>query len=202
MKKSPVNKRLHTDMRGFSLIELTVAMAILMLILGTLSMLIGSVNNSYAQHRPRIKAINDANAALDTITRLLRMAGNNPNNIANLQAIDPGAAVGGVYRTIRIRADWRVTDGALDDEFEDVTFSAANGKLMLTAGGGTATAFLDSVQSLRFTYYDGANALIGTPTTGSNIRRVEVEITTPATAGINNSAMTFTASAWVRGRSF
>src|SRR5690348_12493485 len=92
---------------GFSLIELLIVCVILVFTLGMIGGVVSSVQNSYSQQQLRTQAVNDATSALDLMTRLIRMAGNNPNDIGSLQAIDPGTASNGFYQTIRLRSDWR-----------------------------------------------------------------------------------------------
>src|SRR5688572_29186965 len=93
---------------GFSLIEVSIVAVVLVAVIGIVATLVSSVKTTYTEMQPRTEALNDANSALDMMTRLIRMAGNNPNNITGLQAVNPGTAdLGGVYRTITLRGDWR-----------------------------------------------------------------------------------------------
>src|SRR5688572_26649707 len=118
---------------GFSLVEVSIVAVVLVAVIGIVASLVSSVKTSYAEMQPRTEALNDANAALDMLTRLIRMAGNNPNNITNLQGINPGTAdAGGVYRTITLRSDWRGAnpsdppDNDTNDPWENVVFSVVN----------------------------------------------------------------------------
>jgi type II secretory pathway pseudopilin PulG len=195
-----------TGESGFSLIELLITSAILIFVIGIISSLVTNVQRSYSQQRPRTEALNDATAALDIITRLIRTAGNNPNGISGLQPIDPGTAdSGGAYRTIRIRSDWRgstlssLPDGDITDPFEDITFSVANNKLMKFEPGDTnPEVFLDNVGEIRFFYYDTNNTLITNPSTSYNqICRVDMIITMSPP---DTTVMNFTTSSFLRQR--
>ncbi|NNE67418.1 MAG: hypothetical protein HKN33_12700 [Pyrinomonadaceae bacterium] len=195
-----------TRQSGFSLIELTIAGVMLVIVLGILSSIIFGINRTYSQQRPRMEAVNDANAALDLMSRLIRMAGNNPGEIAGLQGIDPGVPVSGQYNTIRIRSDWHGAtmssspDGDTNDTFEDVTFWVAAGVLMKqeSPGDTSPVEFLGQINSLRFTYFDTDNAAILDPVTNNaEIARVDIEIDTQTP---DTPAMTFGTSVQLRGK--
>lgn len=191
---------------GFSLIELLIVSVILVMIIGIIAGIVTNTQRAFTQQRPRTEALNDATAALDMISRLIRQAGNNPNNIAGLQAINPGTAdANGFYRTIRIRSDWRGTtmnslpDGDTTDAYEDIIFSVSNNKLMKQeSGDASPVEFLDNVSSLQFNYFDTNNVAITNPVTNSAlISRVNVSITIQPP---RTPPMTFTSAAYMRQR--
>jgi prepilin-type N-terminal cleavage/methylation domain-containing protein len=199
------NVRPQKSETGFSLIELLIVSVILVIILGIVGGIVVNVQRSYTRQRTRAELINDTTAALDIMIRLVRMAGNNPNNISTFQAIDPGAPSGGIYNTIRIRSDWRgstmssVPDGDLSDPFEDTRFFVQNNKLMKQETTDSAPVeFLDNVSSLQFVYFDTNNAMIVNPNANPDaISRIEITIT----AQFPDSAMMiFSSSAYVRQR--
>ena len=192
---------------GFSMVEVTIVAVVLVAVIGIVASLVSSVKTSYAEMQPRTEALNDANAALDMLTRLIRMAGNNPTNITNLQGINPGTAdAGGVYRTITLRGDWRGAntsdppDNDTNDPWENVVFSVVNGQLTkrdaLDVSG--AVVFLDNVQSMSFTYFDTSDAPITNPVLNHlNISRINITLVMQAP---DTEPMTFTSSAYVRLR--
>ncbi|MDH3493059.1 MAG: prepilin-type N-terminal cleavage/methylation domain-containing protein [Acidobacteriota bacterium] len=201
MKKTTVKKK---NQKGFSVVELIIAGTIVVIILGILSGIIFGINRTYSQQRPRMVAVSDANAALDLMARLIRMAGNNPSEIAGLQGIDPGVPVSGQFNTIRIRSDWHGAtagsepDGDTADTFEDVTFSVATGRLMKQElpADTVPVEFLDQINSLRFTYFDTDNAAITDPVTNQDqIARVDIEIDTQTP---DTPAMTFRTTVQLR----
>lgn len=189
---------------GFSLVELIIVSAVLVFIIGILTAIISNVRASYARERPRIEALDDATAALDMMTRLIRMAGNNPSNIT-MQAIDAGSPdAAGVYHTIRIRGNWRGNtagsppDNDITDPFEDVLFSVQNNTLMKREfpADTASVEFLDNVSDLRFTYYDTNNILIPNPVTSAGlISRIDMEVVTQASG---TPPITFNSSAFTR----
>lgn len=195
-----------SNQSGFSLIELLIVSVILVFTIGIVVGVVTNVQRSYSQQRSRTESLNDATAALDMMTRMIRTAGNNPNGISGLQPIDPGTADGGgIYRTIRIRSDWRGStmssqpDGDITDSFEDVIFSVSNNKLMKKEPSDSSPVeFLDNVSSLQFIYYDTNNAMITNPVTNqSQITRIDITVIVSPTG---TTPMTFTSSAFLRQR--
>lgn len=197
--------KIKTNESGFSLVELLIVSVILVFTIGIIGGIVTNVQRSYSQQRPRTEALNDATAALDMMTRLIRMAGNNPNGISGLQAIDPETANGGIYRTITIRSDWHglttnnLPDGDVNDSFEDIKFFVQNNKLMKKESTDTvAVEFLDNVSSMQFIYYDTNNTLIIDPVTkADSITRIDITI---IMAPPNVPPMTFNTSAFMRHR--
>lgn len=200
-----MKRKIPNNESGFTLVELLITTVILIFILGTMSGIVYSVQSSYRKQQERTDAVNEASAALDMITRLIRMAGNNPNGISGLQAIDPGTAQGGVYQTIRIRSDWHgstlssMPDGDISDSLEDVTFFVQNNKLMKQEPSDTsAVEFLDNVNYLQFVYYDTNNVMITDPVSNSaSICRIDITIIMGQS---NSTPITFTSSAFLRQR--
>ena len=199
------NKTNKSKESGFSLIELVIVSVILVFTIGIIGGIVIGVQRSYTQQRPRIEALNDATAALDMMTRLIRTAGNNPSGISGLQPIDPGTPVSGIYNTIRIRSDWRGTtlsslpDGDITDPFEDIIFSVSNNKLMKKEPSDTsAVEFLNNVSYMQFLYYDTNNMIIVDPTTNdTQICRIDITIIISPSG---TSPMAFTSSAFLRQR--
>lgn len=193
---SPTRSQNYEDMRGFSLLELLISSVVLIMILGMIAAVAQSVQQSYARQRPRMEAVNDATAAMDTIIRVIRMAGSNPNNIANFPSTTTPAIVPSA-NSIRLRADWNPADGALNDPYEDIEFTVSNGVLFkqersLATADAAPVAFLPRIESLTLTYYDINNNVT---TSGNAVASVNVVLITGTPDG---SPMTFSSSASVR----
>ena len=164
-------------MQGFSLIELLVVTVILVIILGILGQMVVRVQRDYTSQRQLIEAQNNARTAMDTMVRLIRMAGNDPESFPGLQAIDPDPDGNSVLDSIHIQADWNPPDDDLDDGYEDVTFSTNSGTLWIKEGSGATLPFIDSVQSMEFTYFNNTGAEITDPITNFNaIASVRIEL--------------------------
>src|SRR5215204_4246907 len=78
--------------KGFSLLELMIAMTIMLIMLAVLASVLAGINYQFRTQRPRLEAINNAQTAVDTIVRLIRMGGNRPVNcLSTFQVPAPAA---------------------------------------------------------------------------------------------------------------
>jgi hypothetical protein len=177
-------------------VELLVFVALLTVILGLLGGIVGGVQLSFQTQRPQLEAANNASAALETLTRVIRLAGVNTTQ----QALDPGVQVSGQYNSIRLRADWNPVDGNLLGTWEDVQFTTNNGALYKQEFPADAAPvlFLNHVQTLRFTYRDrNLNVLANAATDHAQIALVEILLTTRTPDGTTRN---FSTSVHVRSR--
>ena len=151
-------------------------MTIMLVILGILGGVASGIHKAYAEQRSRTEALDNANIAMDTMLRLIRMSGNNING----SGITPGTAgADGKYHTIRIQSDWNPVDGALTGSLEDVTFSVSNGVLQVQEGANAAVPFVEGIGPLTITYYDSANGLITNPVANNGqIALVKIDLQT------------------------
>jgi hypothetical protein len=178
-------------------VELLITATVMFIVLGMISAIAHSVQRSYSQQRPRMEALNNATAGMDTIIRIARMAGANPRNIANfpstaLPAIVPAA------NGIRMRADWNPADGDLNDPYEDIEFTVSDGTLLKKEASlsptpdTTPVVFLENIESLAFTYFDVDNNVTNS---GNTVAIVKLVMTTRTPDG---GPMSFSSSAAVR----
>lgn len=184
---------------GFSLIELMIAMTITLLLLGVLTAALSGIQKEYNYQRPRMEALHNANTAMDTIVRVLRMAGTKPPSCTSLTvtALTPSVPdANGYYTKLRIQTDWNPADCALTGTEEDVTYSVSNSTLYEDAAN--TKAFVDKINALRFKFYNSSNTLITDPVTNSSqVSFVQIEIdTTP----VNGSSTTIKSAVQLRGR--
>lgn len=171
---------------GFSLLEMLVTLAILGLLMGIVGEVTLRVQRSYAAQREMIEAQNNARTALDTLTRLARMAGNDPARIG-LLPVDPDPDGNGQLDSIALRSDWNPADGDLNDPYEAIIFTVSNGLLFKQEAADAAPIeFLDRVESLVFLYFDSNNAPLANPTASPGlIASVDIILRTrvPGTPG-------------------
>jgi len=161
--------------RGITLMEFMVTVAVLSVVLGFVGALVLRVQRSYLDQREVIEAQNNARTALDTLVRLIRTSGNDPQRIG-FQAMDPDPDLNRQLDSVRLRGDWNPADGALDDPYEDIAFTVAHGVLLKQEPGDPGPSpFLEAIESLGFLYYDRNNNLLATPTlTPGQIASVDV----------------------------
>lgn len=159
--------------------ELLIAMTIVLLMLAILASIMASFNYQYRTQRTRLESINNAQTAVDTIIRLVRMAGSRPVSCPSTfqpQGLAPSVSLGSQYfGKLRLQADWNAPDCALTGIDEDVTFSVNNGVLYLDAN--QQMPFVDRISAVRFKFFDKNNAVIADPQNqASLITRIQVEV--------------------------
>jgi Tfp pilus assembly protein PilW len=164
---------------GFSLVELLVATAITVTVLGATVMLSGQVQSRYRIEMEMAAARSEAQFALDWIVRELRAAGMNTYNVTVSECPAAGTAFrairrdpngNGVQEDIRIHADVNPPNGQLggasgacSEANEDITIGHDRVNRVITRrdhnAGNTAVAMSDNVISgLLFTYLDATQA--------------------------------------------
>ncbi|HEX8736119.1 MAG TPA: prepilin-type N-terminal cleavage/methylation domain-containing protein [Pyrinomonadaceae bacterium] len=191
-------KKSSSSAKGFSLIELMIAMTIVLMMLAILASILASFNYQYRTQRIRLEAINNAQTAADTIIRLIRMAGSRPVNCDSSfqpQALTPSVYLSNQYfGKLRIQADWNSPDCTLAGIDEDVTFSVNNGVLYLD--NNAQIPFVNRISAIRFKFFDKNNAVITSPQNQpSLITYIQVEVDAMAD---DQTLTTITSSASIR----
>ncbi len=161
---------------GYTFINLLVSMGISGIILSTVTTTFVSQSQSYDAQEQIVEMQQNARAAMDIMTREIRMAGYSPT----------GASIVGVHHhsdKIHIRAD--ITgDGDNNDPNEDIKYSydSANLRIQRDAKAGIQP-FADNIQAFTMAYFDNN----GNATTNSAaIRQIQIVITA-RTAEINRN---------------
>ena len=170
-------KKVATE--GFTLLELLISTAILTIVLGSITTGIVSIQRGYTLQNRIVEAQDNARLALETMVRLVRVAGNDPQELA-FQALDPDPDGNSQLDDIRLRADWNPADGDLDDPREDIIFSTSSDQMFKEEpGDGGPLVLADRIQSVAFTYRDKDNVVIADPIANSgSIALVEIVLTT------------------------
>ena len=179
------------DERGFTMIELMIAVLVSLTILGSAASVISAVQNTYAHQMDDATVQQEARFAMDFIRRTLEQAGSNPYNISYANT-SPCAGTGflGLQTmgtdNIRVQADVGAPDGLLigdgtdcDQENEDVTiaFDAGSGTItrLDRAVDASAVAWTDAVfTGLQFQYFDDSMTATTDP---ESVRIIRVTIT-------------------------
>ncbi len=152
---------------GFTLINLLVSMGISGIALSAVTTTFVSQSQSYDAQEQIVEMQQNARAAMDIMTREIRMAGYSPT----------GASLVGVHYhsdKIHIRAD--ITgDGDINDPNEDIKYSydSANLSIERDAEAGIQP-IADNIQAFTMAYFD----INGNATTNSAvIRQIQITIT-------------------------
>lgn len=166
--------KFYKNEKGFSLLELMIVCVILVIILGMITLVINGLQSSYTTRRARAEQLNDGSAAIDLLTRVIRVAGAN----TTLQALTPTGT-----SQLRIRADWNPVDGLFLGQYEDTSFYVSNNSLyMKNETTNQLTEMTTNVKSLTFQYFDASGATTATPAQIARVRvTLEIGLTNPRT---------------------
>jgi len=191
MLKSKINRE-----KGFTLIELLIAMALALVIITALSSAFISQRKTYAVQEQVSEMIQNARAAMDMISREVKMAGFAPTGYDNkfeapggtsqtsplMQRRDPAAErfVGIPYDTTQFQIIADLTgDGVTDDDNEKIVYKYYDTTeypkqlKRKTGDAGTFQPFAENIQSFSFQYLDSGG---NTTSTVGNIRAIEITI--------------------------
>jgi hypothetical protein len=178
--------------------------AVLAVVMLAVGQIVERVQRQYESQRQQIEAADNARAALDTLLRLLRMAGNNPRGLEGLQGIVPDLDGNGAFDTIALQSDWNPADGALTGPYENITFFVAGGSLMKREEGDPeqGVEFAPGITAVSFGYFDTAmNELANPAMAPSRIAYVSVSLEMRPPPGPNQPPpVTVSAGAAVRRR--
>ena len=182
-------------MKGFTLTELLVALAISIMVVGSATLLAGQMQMSYRRQLEASTAQQEGRYAVEWIERYIRAAGNNPYRVTTSACpaagtsfqpirIDPNA--NGVSDDIRLQMDGSPADGliggplgACTETNEDVTIALDSANRVITLRdnnvGNVSVPRSDTIVSnLRFVYRDPLHAVTTNP---NNIAFVETTVT-------------------------
>ncbi len=152
---------------GFTLVELLIAMAISGIVLGAAVNTFLAQRWSYALQEHVTAMTQGTRAALEMVTREVRMAGYNPARTSfDGITYDP--------TQVQIRADLN-GDGDTADANETIAYvyNPATQELMRETDG-SSQPIADHIQAFTFDYVDGAGT---STTTTANIRQIRITIT-------------------------
>ena len=130
---------LHKTNRGFTLVELLVAMAVGLVLLGAVLQTFVSQNRTTAIEQEVAYAQQNVRAAMDLMVRDIRNAGYDPEN-GGFNAVESASE-----DSIRILSDITIEDGVTDDPNEDVTYTV-NASNQLTRNGDRIVDFVNALQ--------------------------------------------------------
>ncbi len=152
---------------GFTLVELLIAMTIGLIILAALSSTFLIQRKTYDVQEQIVEMVQTARAAMDMMTREIRMAGYNP----------AGSTFEGItYNSsqLQILADLD-GNGSTADSNENITYTydGTNFQIDRNTGGG-AQPFAENIQSFTFNYLDSNG---NSTTTSADIRQIMITIT-------------------------
>lgn len=161
---------------GFSLIELMVAMAVSLVVLGAMYSVFIGQNRTFINQESIVDVQQSVRAGMDMIVREVGMAGYDPVRVnfdSNTANNFNGVTVNALQ--LQIKADLN-GDGVIDTSNEETivyAFDATNKRITRTIGSDTQP-FVENVESFTFAYVDGDGNVTAT---SANIRRIRITIT-------------------------
>jgi type IV pilus assembly protein PilW len=159
--------------RGYTLMELMVAIAIGMIVMASVATTFTSQTRAYSAQEQINQMEQNARGALDIMSRELKMAGYKPN----------GGSVTGVVSysssslTIQadLNADGAVSTSGSDNEQIAYAYDSTNKKITRQVGTAAAATLAENISAFTFTYYQSSGTTLATSTT--DIRRIKIAIT-------------------------
>jgi prepilin-type N-terminal cleavage/methylation domain-containing protein len=167
---------------GFTLIEISVVIAIMSIVLGAIFSVFAATNRSTTNNEVTAEVMQSLRTSIDFMEQDIRMAGLDRFGSANA-GIEAATAT-----NLRITAD-RNMDGALNANTERITYyyEAANNRLRQCLWGETLNdgqTVAENVTDFQFTYLDADDNLLAFPIADLNqIRTVVVSISIEQPAG-------------------
>jgi type IV pilus assembly protein PilW len=167
--------RQEGEEKGFTLIELLLAMALSAIVLAALVGTFVVQRRTYVLQEQITEMVQTARAAVDMMSREIRMAGYNPKG-GSFQGIPYHAT------QLRIRADLRgdgtndPPDGDTNDPNEDITYKYydVTHQIKRKTGKGYFQPFAENIQAFSILHLDGE----GNPTASTaDIRQIGITVT-------------------------
>jgi prepilin-type N-terminal cleavage/methylation domain-containing protein len=148
---------------GFSLIELIIAMAILLVMMAGASQLLMNSLGARTRENQKSDALSDAQRALNIMSREIGNSGFGLNkNGLVWQDCHPTSGSDPVTAQIRLRANVNNTDNTTNQADENVTFvyqgAPTNAIVRYDAGTNTKTVLANGIDAMQITYIDAAGA--------------------------------------------
>jgi type IV pilus assembly protein PilW len=182
MRKNPGKKIFskangsHGGPRGFSLIEMLIAMTVGLVVLGAMYNVFTIQNKAFGNQEEIVAMQQGVRAAMDMLAREVGMAGYDPalvNSDANSANDFSGVTVSASQLQIRADLDG---NGAIDATSQENTvyiFDAANKRITRNIGAG-AQPFAENIDAFTFEYLDGSGSVAAA---AADVRRIRITIT-------------------------
>ncbi len=160
--------------RGYTLVELLIAMALALIVLTSLSSAFVSQHKTFDAQEQAAEMVQGARAAMDMICAELRMAGYDPTG-AGIVGVPYSATQLQILADIDDDDATGVGDGDTGDTHENIiyTYDGANKQIDRDTGSG-GQPFAENIEAFTFQYYDGD---LNVTTNSADIRQIDISIT-------------------------
>ena len=166
--------------RGFTLVELMIAMAVGLVLLGAMYGVFTMHNKIFGTQEQIAEMQQTARTAMDMMTREIRMAGYDPLGSAGAGVVSAASNAINFTLDITDNAGTGSSDGDTGDSNENITYSLYTPVDGIQKLGRKSTAsatnepVAEHVQSLAFQYRDASGTIT---TVAANVRRIQVALT-------------------------
>ncbi|MDT4967859.1 MAG: hypothetical protein QOJ64_2596 [Acidobacteriota bacterium] len=192
---------------GFSLIELLIAMAIVLVMMAGASRVLMSSLGTRARENQKSDALSDAQRALNIMSREIGNSGFGLD-YNGLVAVDchPTTTTDSITAQIRMRANLNNSDGSTGQADEDVTYvyqgSPTFAIVRYDRSTNTSTVLAGRIDSMQIAYIDaaGATSTLATPAVvAAAVRvRITIQVDLQATVGQPQSQVLLTSEITLR----
>ena len=161
------------DVRGFTLIEMMIALAIGLVVLGAAYSVFTIQYKTFGNQEEIVAMQQSVRAGMDMMTREIRMARYDPSGV-NSDTNTDNDFVGVVFSDtqLEIRADLD-GNGAIGGSNENIVYMFDNNRITRNTGGG-AQPFVENVQAFTFAYLDATGAVTAN---AADVRAIRITIT-------------------------
>ena len=192
VKLCAANIRASNTESGFSLIELLIAMAILLIMMAGASQLLMKSLGTRTRENQKSDALADAQRALNIISREIGNSGFGLDYNGIVAAdCHPTSAADPNIAQIRIRSNVNNTDATTGQVDEDITYvyqgTPTNAIVRYDKNTNTQTVLANRIDAMQITYVDAAGnpSTLATPAVVSNAVsvRLTIQVNLPPTVG-------------------
>jgi prepilin-type N-terminal cleavage/methylation domain-containing protein len=166
----------HAGPRGFSLIEMLIAMTVGLVVLGGMYNVFTIQNKAFGNQEELVAMQQGVRAGMDMLAREIGMAGYDPtlvNSDANSANDFSGVTVSASQLQIRADLDGNGAIDATSQENIIYAFDAINKRITRNIGAG-AQPFAENVEAFTFDYLDGGGSVTAA---AANVRRIRITVT-------------------------
>jgi prepilin-type N-terminal cleavage/methylation domain-containing protein len=182
-KKTEARRANASGAAGFSLIELIIAMAILLVMMTGASQLLMNSLGVRTRENQKSDALSDAQRALNIMSREIGNSGFGLD-FNGLVAADchPTTTTDPITAQIRVRANTNNTDAAISSADEDITFvyqpAPISAIVRYDASTNTRTLLAGGIDAMQITYINaaGGTSTLATPAIVSNAVRIRITV--------------------------
>ena len=151
-----MEKIFRNPTRGFTIVELLVAMVVALLALGAIYSTFLNQLKSYVVQEETAVMNQNLRIALFYMQREIRMAGCDPTGNADARIITAGAISINFTEDVRGDFDESDPDGDTNDANENITYCLKANNLVKNTGGGNQMV-VQNIDALDFVYLDGSS---------------------------------------------